>query len=86
MFLLIPITLFLAVVGFTAFFVSVAGFFAVLFGGRWPGGMHRFLTGTIRLGARVGAYGYLLVDDYPRSRGPERVLRHSLALTVLAGC
>ena len=64
-FLIIPIALFVAVVGFGAFFVAVAGFFAVLFTGRWPEGMHRFLTGTIRVNARVGAYGYLVVDEYP---------------------
>jgi hypothetical protein len=65
MFWLIPIGLFLAVVGFAAFFVLVAAFFAVLFTGRWPEGMRRFVVGTIRLGSQFGAYAYLLVDDYP---------------------
>ena len=61
----IPILLFAAVIGFAAFFVIIAAFFAVLFTGRWPEGMRRFVLGALRVGARVGAYTYLLVDDYP---------------------
>ena len=62
---IIPIALFLGIVGIGAFFVMIASFFAVLFTGRWPEGMRRFMVGTQRLGARVSAYGYLLIDDYP---------------------
>lgn len=61
----IPIALFAFAVGVAAFFVLVAAFFAVLFTGRWPEGMRRFVIGVLRLGVRVGAYWYLLVDDYP---------------------
>jgi hypothetical protein len=61
----IPIALFAAVVGLAAMFVVFAAFFAVLFTGRWPEGMRRFVLGTGRLGIRVSAYSYLLVDDYP---------------------
>ena len=37
----------------------------MLFTGRWPEGMRRFIVNTGRLGVRVSAYCYLLVDDYP---------------------
>ncbi len=62
---IIPIALFLAVVAIGAAVVVFVAFFAVLFTGRWPEGMRRFVVATQRLGTRVGAYGYLLVDDYP---------------------
>ena len=63
--LAIPIVLFFAVVALAAMVVSLIGFFAVLFTGRWPESMRHFLIGTLRLGVRVGAYMYLLVDEYP---------------------
>ena len=62
---LIPIMLFLAVVAIGAAVVVFIAFFSVLFTGRWPEGMRRFVVATQRLGTRVGAYAYLLVDDYP---------------------
>ncbi len=77
MFLIIPLALFMAIVGIGAGFVALAGFVAVLFTGRWPESMHRFLVGVIRLNARVTAYGYLLVDEYPpfALSSPARVVR-----------
>jgi Domain of unknown function (DUF4389) len=63
--LAIPIFLFLAVVALAAAVLALIGFFAVLFTGRWPESMRRFIVGTLRLGARVSAYTYLLVDEYP---------------------
>lgn len=62
---IIPIALFTAVVGIVAFFAVVIAFFAVLFTGRWPEGIHRFVVNAARLLLRVNAYGRLLVDDYP---------------------
>jgi hypothetical protein len=62
---IIPVALFLVVVSLAAAVVVFLAFFAVLFTGRWPEGMRRFVIGTARLGVRVNAYGYLLVDDYP---------------------
>lgn len=62
---IIPIAIYLAFVSLAAMVVAFAGFFAVLFTGRWPEGMRRFLVATGRLSIRVSAYGYLLVDDYP---------------------
>jgi hypothetical protein len=63
--LAIPIFLFLAVVALCATVVALVGFFAVLFTGRWPDGMRRFIVGAMRLGVRANAYVSLLVDDYP---------------------
>ncbi len=62
---IIPIALYSFFVAIAAVFVAIAAFFAVLFTGRWPEGMRRFMIGSLRLGTRVSAYGYLLVDDYP---------------------
>jgi hypothetical protein len=45
--------------------VLFLSFFAVLFTGRWPEGMRRYIVGVIRLSVRVNAYGSLLVDEYP---------------------
>lgn len=62
---IIPIAIFSAVVAIAAMFVLIAAFFAVLFTGRWPDGMRRFVIGWARLSVRVNAYGRLLIDDYP---------------------
>lgn len=64
-FWIIPVALFLAVVGIVAWFAMVGAFFAVLFTGRWPEGLRTFMVGVTRLSMRVSAYGYLLVDEYP---------------------
>ncbi len=63
--LAIPIVLFLALVALAAAVLALIGFFAVLFTGRWPESMRRFIVGMLRLGVRVSVYTYLLVDDYP---------------------
>jgi Domain of unknown function (DUF4389) len=64
-FWLIPIVLFFIVVSIAAFFVALVALFAVLFTGRWPEGMRRFMIGFLRLSVRVSAYCYVLVDEYP---------------------
>jgi hypothetical protein len=61
----IPAALFAFAVGFASFFVLIGAFFAVLFTGRWPEGMRRFVLGAQRVGVRVNAYWYVLVDEYP---------------------
>lgn len=45
--------------------MGIAGFFAVLFTGRWPEGMRNYLIGATRWGTRVTAYFYLMTDVYP---------------------
>src|SRR5690606_30795504 len=61
----IPIALFVWLVGIVAWFAIIAGFFVVLVTGRWPQGLRDFLVGYGRLSTRAGAYGLLLVDEYP---------------------
>jgi hypothetical protein len=62
---IIPTLLFTCVIGFVAWLAVFVAFFAVLFTGRWPEGLHAFVVKAARLILRVNAYGRLLVDDYP---------------------
>lgn len=62
---IIPIAIFSALVSFAMFFALIAAFFVVLFTGRWPEGLRRFVVGATRLSTRVNAYGRLLIDEYP---------------------
>ena len=49
-----------------AIFVAVlVAWFAILFTGRYPRGLHSFVVGGMRWTARVGAYVYSLTDQYP---------------------
>lgn len=63
--LLLPHWFALMFVFIGAFFALVAAWFAVLFTGRFPEGIHRFLTGTWRWTTRVTAYAFLMTDAYP---------------------
>jgi hypothetical protein len=46
--------------------LSVVGWFAVLFTGRYPRSFHDFLVGILRWSLRVEAYAFVLVTDrYP---------------------
>jgi hypothetical protein len=62
---IIPAVLFAIVLGIATSVVLLVGFFAVLFTGRWPEGLRRFLVGSGRYFVRLTAYGYLLTDEYP---------------------
>ena len=64
--------------GFCLFFRQIAGFvlmvvawFAVLFTGKYPKGMHDFQVGNLRWGLRVMAYITMLSDRYPPFSGKE---------------
>ncbi|MER7764440.1 DUF4389 domain-containing protein [Streptomyces sp. NPDC097619] len=63
--LLIPQFVVTAVLGFAAFFVTVAGWFAALFTGRMPAGLGGFLSDYLAYATRVTASAMLLVDRYP---------------------
>lgn len=63
--LLFPHWIALLFVFIGAFFAIVGAWFAVLFTGKYPPGIHRFLTGTYRWMTRVIAYGMLMTDRYP---------------------
>lgn len=64
-FMVIPHAVVLFFIGIAAYVVMFIGFFAVLILGRWPAGLRSFMVGTQRWTTRVGAYFYLLTDEYP---------------------
>jgi Domain of unknown function (DUF4389) len=66
--LAIPQLIVLALLGIALFVVGVIAFFAVLFTGRWPGGLRDFALGVGRWWLRVNAYLVLLTDEYPPFR------------------
>jgi Domain of unknown function (DUF4389) len=46
--------------------VVIVAWFAILFTGRYPQGIHDFVVGVLRWALRVAAYAFLLVTDrYP---------------------
>lgn len=65
LFVILPILVFAALVMVAMMVVTLVAFFAVLFTGRWPQGLRRFVINSGRLMLRVGAYSRLLVDEYP---------------------
>jgi Domain of unknown function (DUF4389) len=63
--LAIPDLIWLALWSIGAFIVVFFAWFAVLFSGRMPDGMHRFFTMYIRYATHVYAYIYLASNSYP---------------------
>lgn len=65
-FLAIPHYVVLFVLGVAAILATLVAWFAILFTGRYPAGIHEFVVGVIRWSLRVTAYAFLLVtDEYP---------------------
>jgi hypothetical protein len=64
-FLVIPHAICLVFLGIAQAVVSFIAWFAILFTGQYPEGMYGFSVGVSRWYARVTAYMYLLVDEYP---------------------
>jgi hypothetical protein len=68
-FLAIPHYIVLFFLDIAAFVVVIIAWFAILFTGRYPYGMFRFVEGVIRWHNRVIAYAFTLVTDaYPPFR------------------
>lgn len=63
--LLIPHMIVLYVYGIVALIVSIIAWFAALFTGRVPDGLHRFIAGWLQYSTRVSAYGHILADPFP---------------------
>jgi hypothetical protein len=61
----IPAMLFTMVIWLAAFILWFVAWFAVLFTGRWPQGIHNFIMGALRVGTRTNAYFWMLTDEYP---------------------
>jgi hypothetical protein len=65
LFLLIPHAIVLWLYGIAAAIVAIIAWFAALFTGRVPDGMHEFIAGYLRYYLRVGAYGAIMADPFP---------------------
>ena len=63
--LLVPHIAVMWFLGVAAFAVMIAGYFAVLFTGRYPRGLYEFLLGTVRWQTRMNGWLYGLTDVYP---------------------
>ncbi len=50
-------------------FVNIISWFAVLFTGKMPAGMHEFTVGTLRWGMRLSLYINFLSEGYPPFNG-----------------
>ena len=61
----IPAMLILIVISFVAGICWFVGFFAVLFTGKWPAGLHAWVIKYLRAGLRFQAYVFLLTDEMP---------------------
>jgi hypothetical protein len=69
--LAIPHLVWLALWGIAAFFAAIGNWFATLFTGTSPAGLHRFLAAYTRYGVHVGAYLYLIGNPFPGFTGAE---------------
>jgi hypothetical protein len=63
--LAIPNMIVFIIVALVAYILIIVGWFAILFTGQLPRGIHDFVVGTMRWGTRLNAYVYLLRDEYP---------------------
>ena len=63
--LAIPHFLVLGLLAIGAYIAGIVAFFTVLFTGRWPEGMMKFVLGVARWGVRAQAYYLMLTDEYP---------------------
>lgn len=61
----IPHLIVLAFVFIGVLFAVFLAWFAVLFTGRYPRGLHSFISGWLRWSARAGAYWMSLTDEFP---------------------
>ncbi len=64
-YVLIPHMIPLMFLAIGTLFAQMISFFAILFTGKFPAGMHKFIVGVSRWGLRVGLYMSFLTDTYP---------------------
>jgi len=69
--LAIPLFLWLTLWGVIALLAAVVNWFATLFAGRSPEGLHGFLATFLRFTTHVRAYALLIADPYPGFTGRE---------------
>lgn len=65
---LIPAAIVTFIIGIVGFVCWLLAFFAVLFTGKWPSGLHAWVLKYLRASLRLSAYAYLLTDEYPPMR------------------
>ncbi|MGA2285345.1 MAG: DUF4389 domain-containing protein [Dehalococcoidia bacterium] len=63
--LVIPHVILLYVLQLAFYVTTFIAWWAILFVGRYPRGLHTFGVGVLRWQTRVSAYVYLLTDNYP---------------------
>lgn len=62
---LIPHLIVIPFIGIAAMFVYFIAWWVVLFSGKYPEGMHRFVTGYFRWMQRINNYMNFMTDKYP---------------------
>lgn len=67
-FLMIPLSFWLMIVGIWASILLFISFFAILITGNIPADIFRSLVGVMRYGLRVNLYSYVLTDEWPGFR------------------
>ena len=67
--LVIPHLLVLALWGIAAWIAVIINWFATLFAGKSPDGIHNFLAGFLRYATQVSAYYHLVANPYPAFLG-----------------
>lgn len=65
LYVLIPHAFLLFFLQIGVMFVRMIAFWAVLFTGKYPAGMHNYMVGVLRWNIRVGAFMSYLTDTYP---------------------
>jgi len=63
--LALPHVVWLSLYGIAVYVVLLVAWFAALFMGRVPAGMHGFIAGYLRYSTRVNAYLYLVANPFP---------------------
>ena len=93
--LAIPHLIWLSIWGIAAVFAVIANWFATLFAGRSPEGLHRFLAHYLAYATKVFAYLHLLAEPFPPFDGrpgyevalvvapPERQNRATVAFRLI---
>jgi hypothetical protein len=69
--LAIPHFIWLTLWGIAALLAGIANWFATLFGGRSPQGLHDFLARYLRYATHAYAYTFLLADPFPPFSGTQ---------------
>jgi hypothetical protein len=65
----IPAALLTVLYLFGAYCAVIVAWFAIVFTGRYPEGIYKFVAGAVRNSTRLNAYSYLVTDRYPPWNG-----------------